>query len=333
MDVIKNYSEPPKSLNLVYLAKPVYGGWVTFTAHLSQKYGYPIHKASKRKETRSRDFGYGCTYQNLPISEILTLSNILITAVDKHYWSLLQYFPTDTSIVIHDPTECKGKHNPLVSNTEGGSRILENMRVFTIRESVQRYLGDTHNIASTTKLHPFTEYPKMSEGYDYESVSVARIDFDKNTDIILKANALITDPKKRVRLFGAENRLYVHHRLRELNFSEYWMGKFPKTLEPSLNDKSILKNAKFMVDLSVIKGDGGGTQYTFLEAIHHDCILVLHNEWIKQGNTFVSGINCIGISDETELANLIIQGISKKTEKAILNASKQLLQKHLQIIW
>ena len=32
--------------------------------------------------------------------------------------------------------------------------------------------------------------------------------------------------------------------------------------------ESILKDADYMIDLSVIKGDGGGTQYSFLEAIH-----------------------------------------------------------------
>ena len=31
-------------MNLLYLAKPVYGGWVTFTAHLSHKYNSPIYK-------------------------------------------------------------------------------------------------------------------------------------------------------------------------------------------------------------------------------------------------------------------------------------------------
>jgi hypothetical protein len=33
---------------LLYLAKPTYGGWVTFTAHLSLKYGLQINKISNR---------------------------------------------------------------------------------------------------------------------------------------------------------------------------------------------------------------------------------------------------------------------------------------------
>ena len=46
-----------------------------------------------------------------------------------------------------------------------------------------------------------------------------------------------------------------------------------------------------MIDMSIIKGDGGGTQYTFLEAIYHDCILVLHLDWINKGELFISGVN------------------------------------------
>ena len=42
----------------------------------------------------------------------------------------------------------------------------------------------------------------------------------------------------------------------------------------------------FVVDMSIIKGDGGGTQYTFLEAIYHDCALILHKEWVEAGDTF-----------------------------------------------
>jgi hypothetical protein len=67
-------------------------------------------------------------------------------------------------------------------------------------------------------------------------------------------------------------------------------GKFENTtMQPCSDGQSILQNAKFVVDLSVITHDGGGTQYTFLEAIHEDCVLVLHKDWVRQGNTFQHG--------------------------------------------
>ena len=333
MELILNYEEDKKSKNLLYLAKPIYGGWVTFTAHLSKKYDWPIYKITKKTEKNKRDYGYDCQYHNLCLADVLALDNILITAVDKHYWSFLHLFPEDTEIVIHDPTECKSSKsgNPLI---DGLSPVLPNFRVITIRESVQNYLSETFQIDSKYLRHPFYNYSKSTKkGLGYNAVCISRIDFDKNTDIILKANALIKDKNDRIYLFGAENRIYVHHKLNKLNIGEYWKGKFPKNLEPTYEDKSILKDAKYMVDMSIIKGDGGGTQYTFLEAIYQDCVLVLHEEWVNKGSLFVSGVNCIVVSNEEELAKVMNNGIPEELYDTILKNSKKIIEDHLNVDW
>jgi hypothetical protein len=333
MELILNYEEDKKSKNLLYLAKPIYGGWVTFTAHLSKKYKWPIYKITKKTEKNKRDYGYDCQYQNLCLADVLGLDNILITAVDKHYWSFLHLFPEDTEIVIHDPTECKSSKsgNPLI---DGLTPVLPNFRVITIRESVQNYLSETFQIDSKYLRHPFYNYPKSNKkGLGYNAVCISRIDFDKNTDIILKANALIEDKKNHIYLFGAENRIYIHHKLNKLNVGEYWKGKFPKNLEPTYKDKSILKDAKYMVDMSIIKGDGGGTQYTFLEAIYQDCVLVLHEEWTNKGSLFVSGVNCIVVSNEEELAKVMNNGIPEELYDTILKNSKKIIEDHLTVDW
>ena len=100
--------------SLVYMAKPVYGGWVTFTAHLKLKYKCELYKIGKRSEKNNRNYGYGVKYRNITIDEIIKKDNLVITAVDKHYWEYLHLFPKDTKIIIHDPTELKGKNNKLV---------------------------------------------------------------------------------------------------------------------------------------------------------------------------------------------------------------------------
>ena len=61
--------------NLVYMAKPTYGGWVTFTAHLSLKYECNLFKIGKRSEPNKRDYGYGVGYQNLRIDELIETCN------------------------------------------------------------------------------------------------------------------------------------------------------------------------------------------------------------------------------------------------------------------
>ena len=45
-------------INLIYMAKPIYGGWVTFTSHLTLKYNCNLYKVGKRSEKRLRDYGY-----------------------------------------------------------------------------------------------------------------------------------------------------------------------------------------------------------------------------------------------------------------------------------
>jgi len=312
-------------MNLVYMAKPIYGGWVTCTAHMCLKYNHTLFKIAKRTEKNTRDFGYGVSYQNLRIDDVLEKPKLMITSLDKHYWKYLHLFPKDTQLIIHDPTELKGKENPL-------PKLLAHFKIITIRETVQSYLKDTYNIDSKFIYHPFYEYSKSNTPSDYYSVSISRIDFDKHTDLILHANQLITESQKKIQIFGAENRLYVHHKLKDLDFATYWKGKYPKSLPLSYENKDLLNDCKFVVDMSIIKGDGGGTQYTFLEAIYHDCVLILHKEWVDKGNIFQDKKNCyvVGYTDHVgqEIATIINTPIGKEY-KHILNASKKLLQPHI----
>ena len=71
--------------SLVYMAKPTYGGWVSFTAHLSKKYDYSLFKIGNKTESKKRDYGYGVQYQNVSLEELLKKPNLLLTAVDKKY--------------------------------------------------------------------------------------------------------------------------------------------------------------------------------------------------------------------------------------------------------
>ena len=95
--------------NLAYLATPTFGGWVTMTAHLSLKYNYHLFKISKsnRTEKNKRNFGYGVQYQNVSIDDLIQKGNILIVALDKHFYKYLDQFPNDTTIVMHDPNDFK----------------------------------------------------------------------------------------------------------------------------------------------------------------------------------------------------------------------------------
>ena len=79
-----------------------------------------------------------------------------------------------------------------------------------------------------------------------------------------------------------------------------------------------------------------GTQYTFLEAIYHDCALILHKEWVSKGNVFKDRYNCyvVGHTDDIgkEIADIINSPIDE-TYNNIVKNSQILLEKHINVKW
>jgi len=301
------------------MARPIYGGWVSFTAHLSLKHDLPLYKIGNRTEEKERDLGYGVGYRNLAIGDLKNVTGkLLITAIDKTYYEYLDKFPDGTYIVIHDPTEVKSKAEPVLRN-------LARFKVITIRESVKKFLADTYKVKSKFILHPFFEYPFEKET-PRRAVSISRIDFDKHTDIILDANKKLGSSA--VDIYGAINRQYVFFKLKDYPFKKYYRGQFEKSFD-ELSD--ILKDAKFVVDMSIIKNDGGGSQYTFLEAIYQKCCLVLNAKWVEGGATeFVDGKNCFVVTDADDLADLLDDdpNVTK-----IVRAASRILEPHVAVNW
>ncbi len=299
-------------MKLLYLAKPIYGGWVTFTAHLSQMKKYDIVKVARRTEKKGRNFGYGTTYHNKTIDDIME-EDVIITALDKNFYSLLPYFYGNT-IVIHDPTECK-------------PQVLEHLhhyKVITIRKEVSKLL-EGHLIDNTFLPHPYIMFDEDKECKKTGAISLSRIDFDKNIDIILKANEQLKEP---VEIYGFPNDLYVYHKLRHLNYDKYYKGRFPKD-EQALID--LLKYKKYVVDMSSIHKDGGGSQYTFLEAINSGCCLVLNKKWVEGKETLFEHMkNCIIVKDEIELA-IMLELDPDVTN--IVNNARELLVDHTGDAW
>ena len=305
-------------IELFYMARPIYGGWVSFTAHLALKYSLPLYKIGSRTEEKQRDYGYGVKYQNRAPND-LPKGRILITAIDKSYYEFLEKMPDGTIIVIHDPTEVSGK------GKEPVLKALARFKVITIRESVKKFLKDEFNIKSKFIIHPFYEYPISKSKSPKDAVSVSRVDFDKHTDIILKANKHLKNP---IDIYGAINRQYVFFKLNDLGFKRFYKGGFEKSFE-DLDD--ILSEAKYVVDMSVIKNDGGGSQYTFLEAMYQGCALIINAKWVENSKTeFVNGKNCFVIGTEEELADLLNKDPSTSR---VVKGGKELLRPHIEVNW
>jgi hypothetical protein len=162
----------------------------------------------------------------------------------------------DDILVIHDYRDISDNVVP----------HLRGWKLVTIRRTVQDYLKSKYDLSSLFLYHPFYSYPTVSDRFERKgAVSISRISFEKNTDMIIKANKILQD--KQIKLFGCPSRMYVHLYLggKKGDFNKYYYGIFDKSFSTLSN---ILAKTKFVVDLSVLKYDGGGTQYTFLEAIH-----------------------------------------------------------------
>lgn len=295
-------------LFILYLAKPTYGGWVSFTAHLSLKNQIPLYKISKRTEKKSRNYGYNTQYTNIDLEtlqEIVKNGNTpIISAIDKNFYHILDYLPDNSYIVIHDPTEFNKGSKKIVLEQ------LQRFRVITIRKTVHNLLFNL-GIMSKFIIHPYMPMIKHQymEGLRYGAISISRIDYDKNIDIIVKANVLIENQQNKIEIYGEPNERYIYQKLltwdnfKKEDPNSQYRGHFPKTFEKLTE---LLIHKRFVVDMSSISQDGGGTQYTFLEAIDAGCILILNSKWTDNTNSiWHNNVNCIVVSNAEELANVI----------------------------
>lgn len=299
-------------MKLLYLAKPSYGGWVSFTAHLALIKQYDILKITQKGEKKPRNYGYGTWYRNCSLEHLLNSDeDYLITAVGKNFYQYLKYFEGH-SIVIHDPTELK----PEVL------KALPLMNVFTIRKSVHELLL-SKGIVNFFLYHPLYNFNIGDISTKEGAISISRIDFDKNIDLLIECNNNM-ESSNIIDIWGAPNDLYVYHRLKSSRFKDYYFGKFDKTFE-ALKEK--LRNKKFLVDMSTIHKDGGGSQYTFLEAIKMKCCLILNKKWVEGGpSKFKHGVNCLIVENAEELRTILEQ--NPDVEKIVEN-SQELLKEHL----
>jgi hypothetical protein len=336
-----------KETQFLYLHKYLYGGGTTFAAHLlhqteySKKKHNNIFRVTKRTESKLREFGYGLHYQNISIDLVNKIKfpfiilfkethfNVLARLNERNDRSDINNNNSSGILVIHDHRDISDSVVP----------HLANWNLVTIRRTVQNYLKNRYDLSSLFLYHPFYPYPVITSNQSERkgAVSISRISFEKNTDVTIKANKILQDqqPNQPIRLFGCPSRMYVHLYLGGYNgdFSRYYYGMFDKSFSAL---SSILAQAKFVVDLTVLKHDGGGTQYTFLEAIHNGCALILHRKWLENEYVnpeycdFKEGYNCLAVANENELAEIIKK--DPDTSKIVANARK-LMNRHVKSDW
>jgi uncharacterized protein YkvS len=318
----------------LYLHRYLYGGATTFAAHLLHKVAAfkknnIVLRVGKKYESKLREFGYDLYYRNISFTALKNIKYPFIVLFKDNFIQVLDLLnegkgiSSNTIMVIHDHRDISDKS---VSQ-------VKNYKLITIRKTVQEYLKNKYDLDSTFMYHPFYSYPIISKESRKGAISISRISFEKNTDIIINANKILENLA--IRLYGCPSRMYVHLYLGGLkgDFKKYYCGKFDKSFEALTG---LLSESKFVVDLSVLTHDGGGTQYTFLEAIHNGCALILHRRWLENSDLrpyycdFREGYNCLAVENEKELVELIKN--DPDTTKIVANANK-LMSRHINVDW
>jgi hypothetical protein len=119
-------------------------------------------------------------------------------------------------MVIHDHRDISENVVPFVKNK---------WKLVTIRKTVAEYLKTKYNLESLFLYHLFYPYSVDSKSQKRKkgAVSISRISFEKNTDIIIKANNLLRRREDLIKLYGCASRMYVHLFLnRHINIKSEW---------------------------------------------------------------------------------------------------------------
>lgn len=227
-------------------------------------------RLSKKTEKKKRQLGeYGVWYQNVSYESALKGSGV---------W-LLAGAPTDATLatqaldlvdrsggacVFHDPNEFK-----LYPHWDFADRN----RVICIRET-----GLDSIPRGTFIPHPYVRVAANSQKTTRTgAVSIARISAVKNSLWILEANEVLP-ADKRVVLAGSLNRFWWNFTVKPKHPN--W--PMPEGSGFARQGDAAVKACmgyRYMVDLTIFQNDGGGTQYSFLEAMDAGAVPVMTSNW------------------------------------------------------
>jgi hypothetical protein len=274
---------------VLYATKVNIGGWATFTRHLvdslvAEGQVVKLVKLGNRDEPFTRPFGPAHAYHNITVDTLLAEAKnnpVIIAALGKHFIGEAEdLMRAGAKIVVHDTAESTNRMDQL-------------NKPWVIRKALLEYFPHSVFIR-----HPYVRHTRNTTKRGKAIIATSRVDFDKNTAMILDANRL----GAKIDIVGFENRLYTKFKILP-DYPEWKQspGTHPRTGASSFE---LLQSALAMVDLTDIKGDGGGTQYTFLEAWDAGAVPIIGTWWLQKGDDMQYQKNCFAVASAEALAKL-----------------------------
>lgn len=303
-------------VNLFFMYRQFGGGTTAFTAHLYRALQLAGHdpvilRPKERSEERRRTFASyeGVEYRNVSVAEALAAAaespSLLTAPCNSKY---LEFDPdvieklirVGMRVVVHDPNELE-----IYDHHE---HVKHGKRPICIRPTMKQFYPNALEIPHPYVRRFASNVVPLYATRPWHAMSVARVTFVKRTEIILAANRLLrADGKQEVVLRGAENRLYTRHKLSKL-FPEYQQGHtgFPMVWHASAEECA---KSLYAVDMTWFPHDGGGSQYSFMEAWDAGAVNIIHEDWLRYKDTWpaemVHGTNCLAVDGPQQLFNIL----------------------------
>lgn len=301
-------------INILHLTPWPLGGATSYVVNLAKTLevagiAHRVVRLAKKTEKNKREIGkYGVRYQNVSFEDACKGNGV---------W-LLASSPTDEEIakqalqlvgasggacVFHDP------HEFGMYPHWGMCNMGSDVRVVCIRVTGLGSMPHGQFIP-----HPYVRVLENSDAKRTKhAISIARISAVKNSLILLEANEQLP-PDRRIDLVGAVNRFWWKFSVQP---------KWPDWPMPSSAgfDRQHGTAARacmgynYMIDLSIFRhGDGGGTQYSLLEAMDAGTVPVMSTEWVSHPG--IARDLGFAVNGKTELvARMLAKG--KDNDKAI----------------
>lgn len=291
---------------LLYQSPWPLGGSTSYTVHLAKVLGdqCKIIRIGKRTERKVRPLGnFGVVYQIISMDVAKTLDGpILLTASnpkqDENDWVELGRMK-NVWATFHDPNEFKlyphWKH-------------FDGRRIICIRETGKQSVPLAKFIP-----HPYMRVMNNAPSSPVKNklaVSIARTSSVKNSQWILQANRGL--PKKhKIELLGEVNRLWWHTYLKK-HYPEFIPhATYPRDWGAGVR---LCARAQYMVDLTIFPNDGGGTQYTMLEAIDAGAVPVMTTDWCSYAGP--AKRLCFQVRDANDLKEFMQRGLDPAIQRA-----------------
>lgn len=304
-----------QEIALIYGRKDVGGGSTSFTVHLHegfQRAGIPFKlyrfadAAGKPSRTLAKYEGVRCTYITPDEAKQIVKRQPSVLLAPEHSRNLPEdgilatLVKLGMRLVIHDPNEFQvSKRAKEIYDHLQDRSIIK--RPICIRPSMKTHFKDAVFIP-----HPYARAFDQHMGDNLSkrrsACSIARLTFVKRPTIIMDANRLLPE-ELRIAFHGAENRLFTYTKL---------LGKYPEFTQGGYNlplawhvSARMAAQYRFAVDMTYFPEDGGGSQYTFMEAWDAGAVNVIHQDWLRYKGEMVDGENCIAVDGPEMLARII----------------------------